>query len=374
MSSSLPGRPSLDHLRHQARDLQGAYDEGESSARDRVRASHGANAQPKLKLSQAQCVIAREHGFRSWRKLREAVVDQSVTAMEEDPLHVQYASYLLLIAADMGMLEFELCRREDEVLVESWGESWSLPGFIQFGGHAGSLCTEWSTELADLVWERLLVMAELTDPEAMEGRIQLRLGTRYPSTHWNIAVSRLGPDRLGFELELDRVEIMPSSSKTGERQTPGQRMAAKIREGAAGPLSAEAESALQEVTARYDAAMFHRGAIREVAALLPACGNNLDAVVRCAQLVGMFGYHTKALMDIARIAADCDQPCPEFPHLAELAVRRLSGTGDAVRLAREAATAQSVAERAQVHGGIAEFEAGAEYPTIDEALSQQEAV
>ena len=378
MSTSLPDRPSLDHLRHQARDLQRSYGEGESLARERVRdrlgASYGANAQAKLKLSQAQCVIAREYGFPSWRKLREGIAAQPFSKEEDDPLHVRYASSLLITAVDWGMLEFVLRRQEDELLMEGIEEDLPLPGVIQAGGHHESLWREWSAELADQVWDRLLVMAELTDPAATEGMIRFTLSCRYPSTEWNIAVSRLASDRLGFELELDRVNTLRPSATTGKRLTPGQRMAAKIREGAGCPLSPGAEEALQKVTACYDAAMMHRGVIRRMGTLLPVGYANADTVVCCAQLAGTFGYHTKALMDIARIAADCDHPCPELPHLAELAVRRLSGTRDAVRLAREAAAAQSTAERARVQGEIAEFEAGAEYATIDEALSQQEVV
>jgi len=373
MSSSLPNHPSLDHLRHQARDLQRAYKEGEPAARDRVRAGLGASdgAGSELKLSQAQCIIAREHGFPSWRKLRKGILDQDVPE-QEDPLHVRYASCLLLAAADLGMLEFELHRRGDELLVEAHSDAEPLAVVIQAGGHDdGLLKTEWTGVLADQVWERLLVMAELTEPEATTGKIGLSLHLRYPHTEWNIAVSRLAPDRLGFELELDHIDTVPPSPKTGERQTPGQRMAAKIREKAAAPLSPAAESALQKVTACYDAATFHRGAIREIADFVLAGTANLEAIVGCAQLAGTFGYHTQALIDIARIASECDHGCPDFMRLAELAVRRLSGTLNTVRLAREASDAQSDAERVPIRREIADLESTAEYATLEEARYSQ---
>lgn len=53
-TKQLPDRPSLDHLKHQAKDLLKA---GKAS-----------------KLSEAQHIIAREYGFASWPKLRQYLV------------------------------------------------------------------------------------------------------------------------------------------------------------------------------------------------------------------------------------------------------------------------------------------------------------
>jgi ankyrin repeat protein len=70
MSTSLPAAPSLEQLRKQAKDLLRAHRAGDPEARARVQA-HG----PKepLKLTGAQLVIAREHGFASWPRLRAYV-------------------------------------------------------------------------------------------------------------------------------------------------------------------------------------------------------------------------------------------------------------------------------------------------------------
>ena len=77
MSAPLPAAPSLEQLRNQAKDLLRAHRAGDGAARDRVAAHHPRPAEP-LKLSGAQLVIAREHGFGSWPRLR-AYVDR-VTA------------------------------------------------------------------------------------------------------------------------------------------------------------------------------------------------------------------------------------------------------------------------------------------------------
>ena len=74
MSASLPASPSLEHLRKAAKDLLRAHRAGDEAARSRVAAHHPRPAEP-LKLSGAQLVIAREHGFPSWPRLR-AYVDR----------------------------------------------------------------------------------------------------------------------------------------------------------------------------------------------------------------------------------------------------------------------------------------------------------
>ncbi len=75
MSTSLPAAPSLEQLRKQAKDLLRAYRAGDPGAIARV-AAHDPGE--PLKLTGAQLVIAREHGFPSWPRLR-AYVDRVAT-------------------------------------------------------------------------------------------------------------------------------------------------------------------------------------------------------------------------------------------------------------------------------------------------------
>jgi hypothetical protein len=66
--SELPGRPNLDQLRRQARELLRAAADGEPSALTRIRAVSG-----RISLSAAQLAVAREYGFASWPALHAEV-------------------------------------------------------------------------------------------------------------------------------------------------------------------------------------------------------------------------------------------------------------------------------------------------------------
>src|SRR5689334_15795369 len=73
----LPAEPSLEQLRHQARDLQRAVRQGEPAALAEVAARHPSSpASPPaagFPLSAAQLVIARRYDFPSWNRLRRYV-------------------------------------------------------------------------------------------------------------------------------------------------------------------------------------------------------------------------------------------------------------------------------------------------------------
>jgi Family of unknown function (DUF5990)/Domain of unknown function (DUF5655) len=62
----LPGRPDADQLRRQARELHHAARGGDPAALRRLEA-----VSDKVTLSTAQLALAREHGFPSWRRLRD---------------------------------------------------------------------------------------------------------------------------------------------------------------------------------------------------------------------------------------------------------------------------------------------------------------
>lgn len=85
-SKFLSSRPSLAHLKHQAKDLLKSLKKGNPESLARVREFHpkfvdkseNEAGQIRFVLSDAQLVIAREYGFRSWPKLREHI-EQSVS-------------------------------------------------------------------------------------------------------------------------------------------------------------------------------------------------------------------------------------------------------------------------------------------------------
>jgi len=86
--SALPGRPDLDQLRRQARELLRAAAAGDEQALARIRV-----VSQQQTLSAAQLAIARESGFVSWPKLRAEVLrrqggtepDGAAVAVAETP-------------------------------------------------------------------------------------------------------------------------------------------------------------------------------------------------------------------------------------------------------------------------------------------------
>jgi ankyrin repeat protein len=72
MSAQLPERPDLAQLRRLAKELRDAVRAGDPGAVERVTHQLPSSADP-LPLSAAQLVIAREHGFPSWPRLKAAV-------------------------------------------------------------------------------------------------------------------------------------------------------------------------------------------------------------------------------------------------------------------------------------------------------------
>jgi hypothetical protein len=80
-SPSLPSAPSLEQLRKQAKDLLRAHRAGDPQAVARVAAHEPGEP---LKLTGAQHVVAREHGFPSWARLK-AYVERVAAARRPVP-------------------------------------------------------------------------------------------------------------------------------------------------------------------------------------------------------------------------------------------------------------------------------------------------
>jgi ankyrin repeat protein len=72
--ADLPAKPSLDHLRRQARDLLRAAQADDAAAVGRIRAVSAA-----LTLAGAQLAVAREYGFASWSRLRDEVAARTAS-------------------------------------------------------------------------------------------------------------------------------------------------------------------------------------------------------------------------------------------------------------------------------------------------------
>lgn len=81
MSSTLPSRPHLDHLRRQARELHRALLAQDPAALARA-APYRLDPQPRL--TAAQGVVAREYGFASWPKLLEEVERRRAAELSDE--------------------------------------------------------------------------------------------------------------------------------------------------------------------------------------------------------------------------------------------------------------------------------------------------
>ena len=75
----LPPHPDLEYYRKQAKHLQHAYETGDAAAQARVADVLGDRAAERFLLSDAQFVLAQEHGFRTWAEFRAHIQSQRTT-------------------------------------------------------------------------------------------------------------------------------------------------------------------------------------------------------------------------------------------------------------------------------------------------------
>src|SRR5215468_6653538 len=82
-SQQLPERPNLEQLKKQAKSLLHAARANDSDALRRFEELPAFAGKPldaaKLALHDAQSVIAREYGFKSWNELRDEVDERSLS-------------------------------------------------------------------------------------------------------------------------------------------------------------------------------------------------------------------------------------------------------------------------------------------------------
>jgi len=75
----LPPHPNLEYYRKQAKHLQRSYITGDAAAQVRVADVLGDRAAERFLLSDAQFVLAQEHGFQTWAEFRAHIQSQSTT-------------------------------------------------------------------------------------------------------------------------------------------------------------------------------------------------------------------------------------------------------------------------------------------------------
>ncbi len=77
----LPDRPSLEYYRREAKELVRAHRAGDAKARTRAAAFLG-DREP-FRLADAQRLLAREHGHRSWTELRRVIEATPLAALAD---------------------------------------------------------------------------------------------------------------------------------------------------------------------------------------------------------------------------------------------------------------------------------------------------
>jgi len=77
--SELPAHPDLEYYRKQAKHLLRSYEAGDAAARARAAEVLGDRAAGRFLLSDAQFVLAQEHGFRTWAEFRADIQSQRAT-------------------------------------------------------------------------------------------------------------------------------------------------------------------------------------------------------------------------------------------------------------------------------------------------------
>lgn len=78
MQHALPSDPNLEHMKKEARYLLHGLLTRDSSALRRFYSMDPLAGASQPNLADAQYIIAREHGFSSWRKLKEPLGRSSV--------------------------------------------------------------------------------------------------------------------------------------------------------------------------------------------------------------------------------------------------------------------------------------------------------
>jgi ankyrin repeat protein len=100
---ALPASPNLEQHKKQARELLQSFHSGEPTALERAREAHPRFAERRsaFALSDAQLVLAREHGFASWARLKACI--ESI--VRPGPRHPYVSDFEWYEARARGLVE-----------------------------------------------------------------------------------------------------------------------------------------------------------------------------------------------------------------------------------------------------------------------------
>jgi ankyrin repeat protein len=343
-TAPLPSAPSLEQLRKRAKDLLRAHRNDDAEAHARVAAHHpGARdrASDELNLSDAQLVIAREHGFASWPRLR-AYADRVAAhgpnlqhAFHDDLAYYEGRAGGLLASAQDG-----------------------TPGAVQAFERLGAPPTEAG---ARTVVARMHGFASW--PALRRHIAELRRNGGEPFARAYRAVEAHDLDAL--RAQLDRFPDLVAARGTNGNDllnmataTCDERTVALLLERGADPARANAHGWTPLHQAAYVG-------LPKLAAILLDAGGPVAAEARgeggTPLVVALFWGHTQtAELLAARGGADPDN------------LRTAAGLGDVARIDRLAGTAEAGAHRGfyRPHSGFPAWQPGDDtQEVLDEALS-----
>ena len=132
-SRTLPPHPSLEQQRKLAKELLSAFHDGDPGAIDRVRDHLPDKA--RISLADAQLVIAREYGFRSWAELKAHI--ERADDGPQDSVHdeLRHAFQVGDVAAVRAVLDSRPAAR---ALIDAPLFPFDSPALVHFAG-AGDL-------------------------------------------------------------------------------------------------------------------------------------------------------------------------------------------------------------------------------------------
>jgi Ankyrin repeat len=125
VSRGLPERPHLDVPRREARELLDQWRDGQPEALERIRGRHpkyhdadrSTLTTARLRLSDAQLVVAREYGFTSWSALKHRIELSAVADKLERAIHQDdRATVVRILRAHPAMLDLPV-----------WSGNWGPP-------------------------------------------------------------------------------------------------------------------------------------------------------------------------------------------------------------------------------------------------------
>src|SRR5580704_193708 len=125
MSTPLPAQPSLRQLQIQAKDLAKALKQSQPEALARLRQYHpnfsgldeANKSSPAFKLHDAQLIIAREYGFESWAKLRQAVDLDTLRSLAKAVRHGDVSSVRSILRQNPKLVNLDMSETDEHRVI-----------------------------------------------------------------------------------------------------------------------------------------------------------------------------------------------------------------------------------------------------------------